>query len=62
MKPILRGDKIYADLGQHVHSTVQSGVGLCVVVSNNTRNKYADRINSSQVCTAETSCDSLDLS
>ena len=45
MKPIFRGDVLYADLGQHVHSTVQSGVRPCVVVSNNTRNKYADRIN-----------------
>ena len=45
MKPILRGDVIYADLGQHVNSTIQSGVRPCIVVSNNTRNKYSDRIN-----------------
>lgn len=45
MKPIIRGDVIYVNLGQHVCSTIQSGVRPCVVVSNNTRNKYADRIN-----------------
>ena len=41
MKQIIRGDVIYIDLGQHPKSSVQSGVRPCVVVSNNTNNKYA---------------------
>lgn len=41
MKQIIRGDVIYADLGQHPKSSVQSGVRPCVVVSNDTNNKYA---------------------
>lgn len=41
MKQIIRGDVIYIDLGQHPKSSVQSGVRPCVVVSNDTNNKYA---------------------
>ena len=33
MKQLLRGDIIYVDLGQHVHSSVQSGLRPCLVVS-----------------------------
>ena len=38
-KEIYRGDIMYADLGQHVKSSVQSGERPCVVVSNNINNK-----------------------
>ena len=41
MKQIIRGDVIYIDLGQHPKSSIQSGVRPCVVVSNDTNNKYA---------------------
>ncbi len=33
MKQLLRGDVIYIDLGQHVHSSVQSGMRPCLVIS-----------------------------
>ena len=32
MKELNRGDIIYVDLGQHMHSCVQSGVRPCVVI------------------------------
>ena len=32
MKELNRGDIIYVDLGQHIHSCVQSGVRPCVVI------------------------------
>lgn len=38
MKEIVRGDVIYADLGQHPKSSVQSGLRTCIVISNNKNN------------------------
>lgn len=40
-RKIIRGDIVYADLGQHPKSSVQSGIRPCVVVSNNIGNKNA---------------------
>ena len=40
MRQIMRGDVIYVDLGQHPHSSIQSGIRPCVVISNNQNNKY----------------------
>lgn len=42
---ICRGNIIYADLGNHDNSTVQSGIRPCIVVSNNTNNRYSKVIN-----------------
>ena len=36
---IIRGDIIYVELGQHVKSSVQSGLRPCIVVSNNKANR-----------------------
>ncbi len=33
MKQLVRGDVVYVDLGQHVHSSVQSGMRPCLVIS-----------------------------
>lgn len=33
MKQLLRGDIVYVDLGQHTHSSVQSGMRPCLVIS-----------------------------
>ena len=41
MRQIMRGDVIYVDLGQHPHSSIQSGIRPCVVISNNQNNKYS---------------------
>lgn len=41
MKDIKRGDILYIDLGQHVNSSVQSGLRPCIVMSNNVNNKYS---------------------
>lgn len=41
MREIRRGDVVYIDLGQHIRSSVQSGVRPCIVVSNNMGNKYS---------------------
>ena len=54
VKNIIRGDVIYADLGQHTNSCVQSGIRPCVVVSNDKNNKYA---NSLSVCPCTTKID-----
>ncbi len=45
MEKIVRGDIIYVDLGQHPKSSVQSGMQLCVVVSNNKNNTYSTTLN-----------------
>lgn len=41
MKDIKRGDILYIDLGQHVNSSVQSGMRPCIVMSNNVNNRYS---------------------
>ena len=41
MKDIKRGDILYIDLGNHVNSSVQSGMRPCIVVSNNVNNRYS---------------------
>lgn len=33
MKQLVRGDVVYVDLGQHVHSSVQSGMRPCLIIS-----------------------------
>lgn len=33
MKQLMRGDVVYVDLGQYVHSSVQSGMRPCLVIS-----------------------------
>lgn len=33
MKQLVRGDVVYVDLGQHIHSSVQSGMRPCLVIS-----------------------------
>lgn len=54
MKQIVRGDVIYVDLGQHPKISVQSGMRLCVLVSNNRNNQYA-KVLSVCPCTARAS-------
>ena len=44
MKDFKRGDVIYVDLGQHVNSSVQSGMRPCVVLSNNKSNRYSTNL------------------
>ena len=41
MKDIKRGDILYIDLGQHINSSVQSGMRPCIVMSNNVNNRYS---------------------
>lgn len=44
-KNLYRGDVIYANLGQHPNSSVQSGDRPCIVVSNDKSNQSSDIYN-----------------
>ncbi len=41
MKEFRRGDIVYVDLGHRVNSSVQAGVKMCLVLSNNRSNHYS---------------------
>ena len=44
MTEIKRGDVLYIDLGQHIDSSIQSGVRPCIVLSNNLNNRYSTNL------------------
>ena len=41
MQEFRRGDIVYVDLGQRVNSSVQTGIKMCLVLSNNRSNHYS---------------------
>lgn len=45
MKDVKRGDIVYINLGTHPKSSVMSGFRPCVVVSNDTSNRYSTIVN-----------------
>ena len=51
---IIRGDIVYVELGQHIKSSVQSGLRPCIVVSNNKANRESKTLSvvpcTSKIC------------
>ncbi|MEI3339953.1 MAG: type II toxin-antitoxin system PemK/MazF family toxin [Eubacterium sp.] len=58
MRKLRRGDLVYIDLGQHPHSSVQSGVRPCIVISSDLNNRYSPTVN---VCPCTSKLKKIDL-